>query len=259
VKHRRITAIGLGAVAVASLAVSACSSSASNSTGAPASPSVAPAVALTNAIAGLKNQGFNLKIDLSGLSGNGSIDPSHSAGTVEVKGSEQGVTADIAFTQIGSDMWAKVDLGALSSQIGLDPTKWMKLDGSKLTGDQSKPFDLSGSGDAFDLADLVKSVSNVKQTDATHLSGTVDLTAATGLSAPGSDTLGKAGAAAKATPFTATLDDKGRLTELKVNGASSDLSADFQFSDFGSPDRVTPPPSSDVVPAPDAIYQFFNS
>src|SRR5262249_10349875 len=127
----------------------------------------------------------------------------------------------------------------------------------KLTGKQAKPFDLSGSGDALDLAGFITKVANVKQTDATHLSGTIDLTAATGLSAPSADTLSKAGAPAKALPFTATLDHQGRITELKVTG-SSDLTAAFQLSNFGSPTPVQTPPASDVIEAPDSIYQFFN-
>jgi len=258
VKQRLVAAVGMATLAVAGVAVSACGTNTPSSPGTTASASVAPEVALVNAISALKGQGFNLKVNVSGVAGTGSVDPKNNAGTVEVKGNEGGVTADIAFTQIGSDLWAKVDLGSLSGQLGLDPTKWLKLDASKLTGDASKPFDLSGSSDAFDLAGLVKSVSNVKRTDATHITGTVDLTAATGLSAPGSDTLDKAGASAKAVPFTATLDSQGRLTELAVTG-SGELAADFQFTDFGSPDPVQAPPASDVVPAPDAVYQIFNS
>jgi hypothetical protein len=259
VKHRRIAILSVGAVAIASVALSACSSSSKSGTPSSpaASPSVAPAQVLTNSIAALKGQAFDIKLDLGGLAGTGSIDPSHSAGTVEAKGSQGGVSVDITFTEIGSDAWAKLDLGALTSQLGIDPHKWLHLDLSKLTGRTAKPFDLSGSGDALDLAGLVKSVANVKQVDATHLSGTIDLTAATGVSAPDSATLTKAGATAKSVPFTATLDDQGRLAEFKVTG-SSDLSADFQITNFGSPTPVTAPPASDVVEAPDSIYQFFN-
>jgi len=251
--------MSVGAVAIASLALSACNSSSKTGGSSPsASPSVAPAQALANSITALKGQAFDIKLNLGGLDGTGSIDPPHNSGTIEAKGSQAGVSVDITFTQIANDAWAKLDLGPMSGQLGIDPHKWMHLDLTKLTGSQSKPFDLSGSGDAFDLAGLVKSVSNVKQTDATHLTGTIDLTKATGLSAPDSQTMNKAGASAKSVPFTATLDNQGRLTELKVTG-SSDLTADFQISNFGSPAEVKAPPASDVVQAPDQIYQFFNS
>ena len=86
----------------------------------------------------------------------------------------------------------------------------MLVDQTKLTGADSKPFDLTGP-DALDVAGLLTSVTNVTATDPTHLTGTVDLTAATGINSPDSDALTKAGAAAKATPFTVTLDDQGRL------------------------------------------------
>lgn len=259
--RRRFTVLGLGALTVASLALAACGTS-SNTTasGSPSastsSASIAPDVALANAITALKDQGFDVNATEGTVTGNGTIDPSNKAGTIEVKGTQQGVSIDVAFTEIGTDAWAKVDLGALSSQLGINPKKWMKLDLSKMTGKDSMPFDLS-QGDALELGKLISSVADVKRTDATHLTGTVDLTAATGPNAPDADAVQKAGAAAKAIPFTATLDSQGRLTELKING-SSDLALDFQLTNFGSPTKVTPP-ASDVIPAPASIYQFFNS
>jgi hypothetical protein len=260
--RRRFTMLGLGALTVASLALAACgTSNKTNASGTPSastsSASVAPAVALANAVTALKDQGFDVTAKEGTLSGNGTIDPSNKAGTIEIKGTQQGVAIDVSFTEIGTDAWAKVDLGALSSQLGINPTKWMKLDLSKMTGKDAMPFDLS-SGDALELGKLITSVSDVKRTDATHLSGTIDLSAATGPNAPDAAAVQKAGAAAKAVPFTATLDSQGRLSELKVNG-DTDLALDFQLTNFGSPSKVTQPPASDVIPAPAGIYQFFNS
>ena len=51
-------------------------------------------------------------------------------------------------------------------------------DQSKLTGPNSHPFD-DASPDTLDIAGLVAGASNVQQPDATHLTGTVDLTKAT--------------------------------------------------------------------------------
>jgi hypothetical protein len=259
VKHSRIALASLGALAATSLALSACSTNTSASGGASASPSasVAAGVALTNSILALGGQGFDIAATEGTLSGTGSIDPSTEAGSLEIKGTQQGVALDVGFTEIGNDIWAKVDLGALSGQLGIDPKKWMKLDGSKLTGIDAKPFDLA-SKDPLQISKLITSVADVKRVDATHLTGTVDLTAATGPSAPDPDAVNKAGAAAKALPFAATLDNQGRLTELKIN-ASSDIAVDIKLSNFGSPTAVTPPPTSDVIPAPAMIYQFFNS
>jgi hypothetical protein len=70
-----------------------------------------------------------------------------------------------------------------------------------------------------------------------------------------------AGAAAKTTPFTATVDSQGRLTDLKVDADAFDgnLSEEIMLSDFGSPDPVTTPPPSSVIAAPESAYAFFNN
>jgi hypothetical protein len=58
--------------------------------------------------------------------------------------------------------------------------------------------------------------------------------------------------------FDATLDDQGRLIELKLTSSGSDsLDQDIKFSNYGSPTPVTAP--TDSVPAPDGVYQFLNA
>jgi hypothetical protein len=89
----------------------------------------------------------------------------------------------------------------------------------------------------------------VTRTDATHLTGVVDLTKATGPEAPG-----KSGVTDAAAPFTATLDGQGRLTELKITGAN-DFNVDITFSNYGSPTPIAAPAAGDVLPAPDGLYQ----
>jgi hypothetical protein len=227
--------------------------------------------ALDNAVAGLKGQGY----DLSGSTGStangadgkldasGSVDPQDNAATLDFQGTIGGNPVDVDFTQVGDTFYAKLDLGALQNQLGVPATQWMKVDESKLQPDSSAiPFDMSGSSDALDIAGLLTSVSDVhfaQPGDTTHIEGTVDLTAATGVAAPDSGDVAKAGAAAKATPFTATLDGQGRLTDLQVNADSFDgnLSEEIAFSHFGSPESVSAPAAS--VPAPPAAYDFFNS
>ena len=263
-KTRRIAAMGLGIFAAASLSLTACESTGTTSTGtspsasAPA-PTAAPADTLIAALGKLKSQGYDVKMTAAsgGLNGNASIDPTAGNASLEEKGSVQGVTIDISAVEIGTDLWAKIDLGAASSQLGIDPTKWMLVDQTKLTGADSKPFDLTGP-DALAVAGLLTSVTNVTATDATHLSGTVDLTAATGISSPDSSDLSKAGDAAKTVPFTVTLDDQGRITDIKVTPSAAELAEEFTFSNYGSPTAITAPPAANVIPAPAAIYSFFN-
>lgn len=261
-KFRRFAVTGVGALAIASLALAACSSTSNSASAGSASPtpSVAPSAALLAAAAGLNGKGYDMTLTAAGITGHGSVDPTNHAVTLDAKGSEGGQTYELDLTGIGSDLWVKVDLGALNSQVGLDPKKWLKIDATKID-DSTIGLDLSNLSDVLDIASLTKAVSNVQRTDATHLTGTIDLTNLSGVEKPDADVLKKAGAAAKSVPFTATLDGQGRLSDLKINGDSIDsgLSVDIAVSNVGSPTAVTPPPAADVVPAPAAIYQILGS
>jgi hypothetical protein len=264
--NHRFAVAGLGVLAAASLALTGCASSATPSASNPSGSSTtnssqSAADTLTAAVGKLKGTGYDVKVVSQGgiASGTGSIDPANNAASLDEKGSIQGQSLEIAAIQIGTDLWAKVDLGALNSQVGVDPTKWMLLDQAKLTGSTSKPFDLTGP-DALGVTGKLTAVKDVVRTDATHLSGTVDLTKAIGISAPSSADLTKAGAAASAVPFVATLDDQGRLLDLKINAdtINKDLSDEISFSNYGSPTAISKPDPASVIPAPDTAYQIFN-
>ncbi len=263
--NRRIAVAGLGILAAASLSLTACETTATPIAGSSASPgtptagALAPSAALVAALGKLTGQGFDVKItqDSAGSSGTGSIDPTNKSVAIDEKGTIEGQSLEINIVDIGTNLWAKVNLGALSSQLGIDPAKWMLIDQTKITSTDATPLDLTGP-DALDLAGLFTSVTNVTATDATHLSGTIDLSAATGVNAPDSDALTKAGAAAKATPFTVTLDDQGRPTDIKITSTNPDLSNEITFTNFGSPSAITAPAAADVVPAPASLYSVFN-
>ena len=237
----------------------------------PAAAAGSAADTLAAAVANLKGLGYNLSgtsgstaSDGSGkLTATGSVDPTSRAATLDLKGTEDGNAVDVDFTQIGDKFWAKLDVGSFQSQVGARPDQWLQIDRTKLTSATATPFNTSGSTDALDLAGLLTSVSNVTYpdpSDPTRITGTVDLTAATGVTAPDSTDVKDDGEAAKKTPFTATVDGQGRLTDLTINADSydGDLTNDFMFSDFGAPDAVTAPPAADVIPAPPAAYAFFN-
>jgi hypothetical protein len=268
--NRRIAVAGLAVFAAASLALTACESTgtpvAGSSSGpaGPASPSasasLSPTAALTAALADLKGTGYDFTqtqgVTGAGTTGSGTYDPSTQSATLTQKGVEQGINAEVDATQIGTNLWVKVDLGPLNKQLGL-PTSWMTVDTSKITAG-NEPFDFTGS-DIFDLAGVMTSVSNVQFTDPTTITGTVDLTAATGNNTPDSDSITKDGAAAKTVPFTAKLDDQGRLTSLTVDTTKfdKDIALATTYSNYGSPSPVAAP-TGDIVPAPAGAYSFFN-
>jgi len=260
VKNRRIAIAGL--LLVASLGLTACTTAGTPTTPATtAPPTLSPTETLSAAAAKLKGQSYDVAVTQQGdATGKASVDSANNSASLQLSGTVEGATLSLSAIQIGTNFWVKVDLGALNSTVGLDATKWMLTDQSKITSKDAKPFDLAGS-DALDIAGLLTSTSNVTRTDATHLSGTVDLTKSTGVSAPDNDDLTKAAALAKATPFTATVDDQGRLVDLKItpDAANSVLAQTFAFSNFGSPTKITAPAPGDVVPAPDFVYQLLNN
>jgi hypothetical protein len=263
VKTRRTAVVGV--LIGAGLALTAACST-STSSGTPTAvpttttPALSPAQQLTSAFAQLGTAGYDAKITQGNSSGTASVDnPNHSA-TVTLAASESGLQLHASATKIADKLWIKFDFGAaLNRQAGIDPTKWMLVDPSKLKQDVL-PFDLTGP-DALQIAGVFTSVTNVTATDATHLAGTVDLTKAIGPNKPSKDDLSGAGSAAAAVPFTVTLDGQGRITELKItpDSAHPTLNMTATFSNYGSPSPITAPPAADVVPASPAIYGILNS
>ena len=222
---------------------------------------VSPAAALTNALATLKNTGYDATLTIpQGATVKTSVDYVNKAATQAVY--VGGPTLSEAFTEIGSDLWVKADFGPLVQNLNIDKTKWYKFDASKLQP-EAIPFDLVGSQPPrstrplawpLGIGAVFANVANVTRTDATHLAGVVDLTKATRPEAPG-----KSSATDSAVPFTATLDGQGRLTELKITWASADLNLGITFSNYGSPTPIAAPAATDVLPAPDGLYQALNA
>jgi hypothetical protein len=98
----------------------------------------------------------------------------------------------------------------------------------------------------------------VKTTDGKTYTGTIDLTKATGGIAPDADVLRNVGDKAKSVPFTAKLDDQGRLTDLKIDGGSIDPQLAFKVAvtGYGTATNATTPDASQVVEAPDSVLKI---
>jgi hypothetical protein len=194
------------------------------------------------------------------VSGQGKADPAAKAAAVSIAASSSGVNAKMAFVSLGSDNWTQVDFGsALDQQAGIDPTKWMHVDTSKVTKADALPL-YPASPDLLGFSSITDALLTVQRVDATHYSGTIDLTAAKGPAEPDSATLSNVGAKAKSVPFTATLDGNGRPSEFKTDGSGIDpgLSLDITFSDYGATQNISKPTGT-IVDAPSTLYDIFNS
>lgn len=263
-KRRRVIVAGVIALALIDLTLSACSLSTGTARGigvltsAPAT-SAPPAAAdgtdtFDTAMVNL-DHGYTVVVKYAGLTATGRMDPAHRAATIDFVGLEDGVHGGIAFTQIGSALWMKIDLGTVSRQEGIQPKVWYRLALSKISDQDSLPFDLADEGDPLHVSDLFGAVADVRQTDPTHVTGTVDLSLAGGVLSPDPDDVDDAGAVAKAEPFTLVLDESGRPAHLHLSG-NHYLAMDFAFSHVGSPRAIKAPPASDVRKATSAVYQF---
>ncbi|GAA5183733.1 hypothetical protein GCM10023322_23720 [Rugosimonospora acidiphila] len=259
---RRIALAGAAALAVLGFAAG-CSTgkttaagSAGNATGAAASSSSdAPKTALLASTKQLGQQSYRYTISAAGMSGSGAIDPAAKSTSISLSGVQAGAPMKIDDVTVGTDVYLKVDAGQLGAQLGVAPDKWMHLDTSSLGAGELMA--LPGA-DQEGVNQLLSGVVNVTSTDGNNLSGTIDLTKASGSSALDAAALSAAGDKAKAVPFTAVLDDQGRLSTLKIDGSGivSGLTVQMAFSDYGQPANITKPAASSVVEAPDAIQQL---
>jgi hypothetical protein len=263
---RRIAIASLTALAVVGIAAGckdtttgAAGGGASAGTGGTASsaPSVAPKDALIASTKQLTQTSYHYTITSAGVSGSGATDPAAKSASMSMSGAQGGTSMKIDLIKVDTDVYLKLDAGQLNSQLGVSPEKWMHLDAASW-GANSNVLNVPGGG-GTDVSGLLAGVVNVQSTDGKTLTGTLDLTKATGNSAVSADALSKAGAKAKAVPFTAVLDDQGRLSSLKIDGSGiqDGLTIDMAFSDYGKPAGISKPDAASVVEAPDSVQNLF--
>ena len=265
-KIRRLAVAGVAVFAAAGL-LAGCGAKKGNdvaaSPTAKASPSptlaLAPKDALLASTKSLATTSYKFTIKSDSLNGSGTADPVKKAVTLQAVGQESGASIKLDFIGIAPDLYAKVDLGGLNSQLGISTDKYLHIDSTRLGANPSLPIGIDG--DPANVAGVLAGLNDVKTSDGKTFTGTVDATKMTGDRVPDSDAVRKAGDKAKAIPFTAVLDDQGRLTDLKVDGASIDPQLAFEatFAGFGSVATIAKPDAAQVVEAPDAVIQLFKS
>ncbi|WP_432986917.1 hypothetical protein [Dactylosporangium sp. CA-233914] len=142
---------------------------------------------------------------------------------------------------------------------GLDGKKWLKVDPSKV-----KNSDMISAADVKDptgLSVLPTLVTQATTTDGRSFTGTLDVTKES-FALVDKDALKGLGDLAKAVPFTATVDDKGYLTSVKVSvPAYSGTKADnvtITYTGFGAPVLAPTPAASEMIDAPESAYSLLN-
>ncbi|WP_328462003.1 hypothetical protein OHA21_34045 [Actinoplanes sp. NBC_00393] len=259
----RFAGIGLAAATTAALAMAGCadngvagpgaSSSASASTPVATAPSAAgsadPAAvqALADATAKLDSESFKLTVTAGvGFQLTALIDAPNGNGTAELKASGTNTELTVKSLLVGQDLYAQIP-GITKGDT------WTHLDMSRLP-DGANTGLRPGRIDPVDTARLISSTTDVHSTGARSYAGTVDLTQATGVAGLDKVTIEGYGPAAQRVPFTAGLDEQGRLSALTLQLPQSTV-LEALYTDYGTTVTAARPPAAQVVEAPEDVYR----
>ncbi|MEV4622720.1 hypothetical protein AB0J74_28905 [Asanoa sp. NPDC049573] len=180
--------------------------------------------------------------------------------TTSYKEKDLGFTLTMSYLVIKKDQWVKISFDKKLPGLPQLPKKWLRLDTSKVKDD---PFTNLEDPDPVAAADLFDAIVKVSEDKPGTFTGTLDLTKATVASIVDDDGLKALGAKAEAVPFTATLDDAGRLAtiDIKVPGYAKvkAFTHHATYSEYGSAPEVNAPAASASQDAPAAAYDLLNS
>ncbi len=221
-------------------------SSTSASPSAAASGSAAVA-AVTGSTKALTETSYSFSVHSRGLTGEGAADPTRHAERISTSGTLGTGTATVDLVLLDQQAWGK------ATGLSGVPENWMHLDVARIG--KGLGITLTGA-DPADSSGLLAGVVSAQRQDARHYTAVIDLTKASGV-AVDTATMAKLGAKSKAVPANVTVDDQGRLTDLRLDLTSVDPSlapVEISYSGYGQPVTVTPPSDGTVTEAPDSLY-----
>lgn len=253
--NRRLTTAALALVAAVGLAVSGCggSSGTSPSTkadGGATTSQLSAAEELKAAVHKLNEDTVRVTLDGAMQSGGGVMDPRTRTAEMSIKMGFGGKSIDVEFVRIQDDIYLKM------GDFGGAPNKWIHIDGSKISSDSQLGAMLQG--DPAGAQRLTTGLAEVERDGERRFKGTIDMT-----KTPTTDeSLKILGDEAKAVPFTARVDEQGRLVEfaLDMSGLDDSLGTlTATYSDFGSPVLVQRPAESETMEAPSELLGALNA
>lgn len=281
-KHLRGTLVA--ATLLAGVALSGCEGAAKEE--APAKAAADPKAAIAASVATLKEGNYAFTAKTPDTDAKGSVHlPSKSVSMVMgTKSAETEGTIELRLVE--PDRWMKItmDLGDLSGGLGeIDKSNpeavkfaeqmrqmtemfsgkyWMHVDTSKLKGDAAKQLGIGTDGaDVTGAAALLGAVVTA-QGDAHSITGTLDATKITeDLGMVNTTDIKAMGSAASALPFTAALDDQGRLTKLELDvpkaGATAAGKWTIDLTGYGA-QKAQVKPAGTVREMPASAYSMLN-
>jgi len=258
VKIYKTTVAGLALVA--SLAfVAGCKSDSSSSGGsstASSAPAANPAGELAAAVLKLTSATHKYTVDVENTDIVGMVDPATKSVKIALQSADAADTITADLISIGTDMYLKISGLGLP---GLDETKWLHVDGSKVKS--LHMFGISSLTDPVGVLALTSAVKDVQKTGDRTYKGTFDLTKpASGIT---DEDIKAMAEKAKNIPFEATLDAQGNLVGFTFTvpafGTEKETPVKMAISDHGSKFDIAKPDAAQVVEAPDLLYQLLNA
>lgn len=256
-RTRRLTLAGLGLVAALAVGVSGCGSDSSNGGGGDSNKQGNAAVqtdkpidALNAAAAKLNNETFKVEMVMGKeLSATGVMDPAGKKASMTMEMSLGSTSLNVGMIMIDTDIYVK-----MSGMAGM-PEQWMHIDGSKAKG--GSPFGSLNLNDPSGFKNLANALNDLERDGDRGFKGTIDLTKAPNIDESTVSTLGDK---AKAVPFTAKIDDQGRLVEFVMDleaFAPSLGQIKTTYFDFGTDAKIEAPPASETIEAPSELVDSF--
>lgn len=258
--RRSISSLVTGVVVGLVLAVAGCTSSTSPAgQPTPGPSSVDPKTELLAAFEALYEQPVSLSLvlgDLMTLTASG--DPETGAARMSASVQDGPVPIDMEVVTIPPDMW--MNFGELAPVFGLE-TPWVHIDLNEYAEvmfpfPTSDPKSLMGFSPSMMEAGLV----TVRKVDEVTFEGELDAVAMSEFMV---GTTLDLSASVPAFPFTAVVDDQGRLVRLSLTipdmppGVPDTM--EFTYFDFGVPVEISPPPADEVSPMPEELLQMFGT
>lgn len=198
--------------------------------------------------------------------GSGVVDAASKGLTVSFgfKDPDLGFTMNLAVLVVDRKSWMKITFSNTAGLTGFPklPKKWLLLDPAKVTDPQGTPLTFDGP-DPANAALLFASVVTAEQTGPGQYRGTLDLTKAADADVAEAQEITAMGEAAKAVPFTATVDTSARLDTIRVQvpaaGKARAHEHQITYTGYGTAPKVTAPSAADSQDAPAEAYELLNS
>jgi hypothetical protein len=260
-RTRRLTGLSLGVLAAVAISVAGCGNdSGTPGTPAPQSPSApassaaadpAAAAALGQATAALGTTSFKTTLTAGpGVKLLALVDAPNSKGTGTLTLTGPNANIEITTLLVGQDLYLRVP-GITKSGT------WTHVDVARLPAGANVGL-RPGQIDPANTAKVLASTTDVRQVDSRSYQGTLDLTKVAGITGVDQVTVDGWGAAAQSVPFTAGLDDQGRLSALTirlpaVKGQQSQP-LEVLYTDYGTTVDVKRPTAAEITEAPDSLY-----